>query len=93
VKHRDQSEKDFAFGPVCQPELNAIGIRSNAQIRELGWEEAYLRWVERFPVRINVNAAVAMIAAEQGIHWKAVSAQDKAKAQILVRRLRQQRSG
>jgi hypothetical protein len=76
------------FGPVCTPELRAIGIRSPEDIRQLGWEEAYLRWAERFPARINVNAAYGMIAAERGISWLKLSPADKARARAVVARLR-----
>jgi hypothetical protein len=78
------------FGPVCTPELRAVGIDSEDAIRKLGWEEAYLRWVDRFPNRVNVNAAVAMLAAEQGISWLRVSPADKGRARALVKRLRRQ---
>jgi hypothetical protein len=70
--------------------LRAVGIDSDATIRRLGWEEAYLRWVDRFPSRINVNAAVGMLAAEQGISWLHVSPADKERARALVKRLRGQ---
>lgn len=76
------------FGPVCTPELRAVGIHSAEDIRELGWEEAYLRWIERFPARINVNAAYGMLAAERGISWLELTASDKAQARSFVQRLR-----
>lgn len=76
------------FGPACLPELRACGIYSVAHIRELGWEAAYLRWVGRFPARVNVNAACAMLAAEQGISWQQVDPADKERVRRLVRRLR-----
>jgi hypothetical protein len=79
------------FGPICTPELRAVGIDSVAGIRELGWEEAYLRWVERFPARINSNAACAMIAAERGISWLKLDEEDRRSAKRLVALLRKRR--
>ncbi|MBL8174841.1 MAG: hypothetical protein JNK48_09225 [Bryobacterales bacterium] len=76
------------FGPVCTPELQLVGIESAGQIRQLGWEECFHRWVARFPNRINVNAAYGMIAAEQGIGWRCLTAEDKARAKRVVERLR-----
>ncbi|MFN7925500.1 MAG: TfoX/Sxy family DNA transformation protein [Bryobacteraceae bacterium] len=76
------------FGPVCSPELRAVGIDSVDRIRELGWEEAFLRWVEAFPSRINVNAAVGMIAAEKGVPWQAIAGTEKEVARKMVARLR-----
>ena len=78
------------FGPTCTPELQLIGIHSAAQIRELGWQEAFLRWTARFPNRINVNAAYGMISAEQGIHWQQIAEDDKQRARQLVAQLRKQ---
>ncbi len=73
------------FGPVCTPELRAVGIHSAEDIRSLGWEEAYLRWIARFPARLNVLAAYGMIAAERDVSWLKLSATDKAAAQSFVR--------
>lgn len=76
------------FGPVCTPELRAVGIHSADDIRHLGWEEAYLRWIARFPARLNVLAAYGMLAADRDVSWLKLSAADKATAQSFVRRLR-----
>lgn len=65
-----------------------MGIDSAERIRELGWEEAYLRWAESFPARINLNMAVVMIAAEQNIHWLEVTPAEKERARGVVERLR-----
>lgn len=78
------------FGPVCTPELDAAGIRTVEDIRRMGWEEAFLRWVELFPSRLNVNAATGMLAAEQGVHWLKVDPADKGRVRALVRRIRMQ---
>lgn len=75
------------IGPVCTPELWAAGVDSVERIRELGWREAYLRWVERYPSRINVNAAVGIFAAEKGIPWRSVCGEEKEEIRKLVRRL------
>ena len=80
--------RKLSFGPACTPELHAVGLTSDEEIRALGWEEAFVRWTARFPARLNVNAAYGVIAAEQGVNWLARSAEDKAKATSLVKRLR-----
>ncbi|MEQ1946698.1 MAG: TfoX/Sxy family DNA transformation protein [Bryobacteraceae bacterium] len=76
------------FGPVCTPELKAVGIHSVEDIRKLGWVEAYLLWVSRFPNRVNVNAAIGLVSAERGVAWHQISSADKQQAQALVSRLR-----
>lgn len=82
------SARHLSFGPACTPELHAVGLTSDEEIRALGWEEAFLRWTARFPARINVNAAYGMLAAERGVNWLQLSDEDKAQARRLVGRLR-----
>jgi hypothetical protein len=79
-----QTPIECAFGPVCSPELRRVGITTVEEVLELGWEEAYLRWVEEFPNRINVNAAVGMIAAVEGVHWLKVNPVEKQRARRLL---------
>lgn len=79
------------IGPVCTPELIAAGIDSAERIRELGWHEAYLRWVEMYPSRINVNAAVGIFAAQKGVPWFAIHGKEKEEVRRFVKRLRDER--
>jgi hypothetical protein len=83
-----QTPIEDAFGPVCSPELRRVGSTRVEQVIELGWEEAFLCWVEAFPNRINLNAAVGMIAAAEGVHWLKVSPSEKERARRLVSKLR-----
>lgn len=79
------------IGPACTPELIAAGVDSVERIRELGWREAYLRWVELYPSRINVNAAVGILAAEKGVPWFAIHGEEKEDVRRFVKRLRDER--
>lgn len=79
------------IGPACTPELLAAGIDSVERIRELGWREAYLRWVDAYPSRINVNAALNILAAEKGVPWFAIQGADKEEVQNFVKSLRAKR--
>ncbi|MBM3727868.1 MAG: hypothetical protein FJW40_20895 [Acidobacteria bacterium] len=76
------------LGPVCTAELAAIGITAVEQIRELGWREVCLRWVEAYPSRINLNAFTGVIGAEHGVHWQRVDPALKQEARRLIQRLR-----
>lgn len=76
------------FGPVCSPELIEVGLDSLEAIREVGWREAWLRWAERFPARVNVNAAVGMLAAEKGVPWLSIHGEEKEEVRRMVEKLR-----
>lgn len=79
------------IGRAWTPELIAAGVDSVERIRELGWREAYPRWVELYPSRINVNAAVGIFAAEKGAPWFAIHGEEKEEVRRFVERLRDQR--
>ena len=81
-------EKALNIGPICSAELSSIGIDTLEKLQDLGWEEVFLRWVEAYPERINVNAATGLIGAEEEIDWRSVPPLKKAKARALVDRLR-----
>ena len=81
-------EEGRGLGGICGRELRRAGISTLERLQELGWEEALMQWTAMFPSRINVNAAVGLIAAIQGIHWLKVSPGDKERARRMVKRLR-----
>ena len=81
-------EKALNIGPICSAELSSIGIDTVEKLQDLGWEEVFLRWIEAYPERINLNAATGLIGAEEEIDWRSVSPLKKAKARALVERLR-----
>ncbi len=57
----------------------------------MGWEEAFIRWVEAYPKQLNLNAAVGLIAKAEGLSWLKVHAADKERARLLVDALRRER--
>lgn len=72
-------------GPTCDPELASIGFTTVEDLREAGWEEVCVRWVEAFPLRLNVNAFYGVIAAVEGVDWRDLD--DGWRARALRRRL------
>jgi hypothetical protein len=48
--------------------LRAVGIATVDDLRRLGRQDAYKRWVERFPDRTHARAAYALMGAEQGVN-------------------------
>jgi len=81
--------QQIGFGPVTGAELASIGLDTPAQVRAVGWEEAFERWVEAFPHRLNVNAAVGMVSIVDDVSWLKLPARRKAAARRLVESLRE----
>lgn len=81
------------LGPTCGPELAAIGIETVDDLRELGWEEACIRWSEAFPLRLNVNAFYGIVAAIEGVDWRTLDAGWKARIRALKTRLAREAPG
>jgi hypothetical protein len=78
-------------GPITSGELASIGLETVEAVAALGWEEAFVRWVEAYPERLNVNAAVGLVAVVRGVSWLHVTPNDKARARSLVDALRRER--
>jgi hypothetical protein len=76
------------MGPLTASELATIGIDTVERLVAMGWEEAFDRWVEAYPERLNVNAAVGLLAAENGVSWLKLNGSDKARARAKVDRIR-----
>jgi hypothetical protein len=82
-----------AMGPITAAELSSLGIASVEKVREMGWREVFLIWIEAYPERLNVNAAVGLAAAEEGISWQKLSPSSKERVRTLVSNLRRARRG
>jgi hypothetical protein len=76
------------IGPVTAREFARLGIHTVEELRELGWKEACLLWVERFPARINLNAFRSVIGAIYGADWNRIPPDEDADAQRTVKELR-----
>lgn len=76
------------FGPVILPELASLGVTTIAQLERLGASEVLRRWVERYPERLNLHAAVALVATLEGASWTRISPAGKATARRIVAELR-----
>ena len=76
---------------ITEVELESLGLGSSARIATMGWEAAFIRWVEAYPERLNLNAAVGLIAKAKGTSWLKVRVTDKERARALVDALRRER--
>lgn len=85
---RSALENARNLGTLTARELNRAGIHSLEELRSLGWEEAFARWVEHSPERLNLNAATALIGAIEDVDWREVRAEDKARARKLISALK-----
>lgn len=75
------------LGPTCDPELASIGIHTLDDLRDLGWEEACVRWAEAYPLRLNVNAFYGVVAAIEGVDWRDLDQGWRARVRALKTRL------
>lgn len=76
------------LGPASAREFAALGVRTLEHLRELGWREACLLWVERFPARINLNAFRSVVGAIYDVPWNRIPPDEEAAVQRLLRELR-----
>ncbi|HBY59099.1 MAG TPA: hypothetical protein DEH78_04715 [Solibacterales bacterium] len=58
------------LGPVTGAELRALGIATIERLRELGWQEAWALWRERFPERAHLIAGYAIAGAAEDADWR-----------------------
>ncbi|MDX2150686.1 MAG: TfoX/Sxy family DNA transformation protein [Bryobacteraceae bacterium] len=58
------------LGPVSGEELRALGIDTLERLRELGWQEAWAQWRERFPERRHLVAGYALAGAVEDADWR-----------------------
>lgn len=79
------------LGPITGAELSSLGLDGAEVIAALGWEEVFLRWIEAYPGRLNLNAAYGLIAAVEGVDWRQISPAERQRARALVASLRRGR--
>ena len=76
------------IGPVTAREFASLGVFTLEQLMDLGWREACLLWVERYPERINLNAFRSVIGAIHNVDYNQIPPQDDVEAVQLVPSLR-----
>lgn len=75
------------LGPTTDPELASLGFTTVEALQQAGWEEVCLRWVEAYPLRLNVNAFYGVIAAVEEVDWRDLDEGWRARARALRDRL------
>jgi DNA transformation protein len=66
------------LGAACERDLPKVGIRTPADLLDVGAVEAYLRLREALP-RINLMYLYALHAAIEDLHWRDVDEATKAR--------------
>lgn len=86
---KKKSEKiGLNLGPKTTEEMASIGIKSLVQIRRIGWEKAFRKLIAKYPERLNLNMASALIGAELGMDWRVIPRQHKEDAKALIKALK-----
>jgi len=67
------------LGPKSVLWLAEVGINSADELREVGAIVAYRRLKHWNPRMVGLNALYAMHAALEGVHWRAIDAETKAR--------------
>ena len=66
------------IGPKTLARLGKVGIKTLADLRDVGSLDAYRRLKFRFPREVSLNALYALEAALLGCHWRDLPAGCKA---------------
>lgn len=69
-------------------ELRRVGISTREELVEMGWQEAWARLIERYPGRLNRNAAYGLAAAVMGVDWRELPPEVKAEVLALSQQFR-----
>ncbi|MDX1453063.1 MAG: TfoX/Sxy family protein [Oleiphilaceae bacterium] len=65
------------LGPKSEQQLNAIGIHTEAQLRELGAVGAFMRLREQGGFKPSLNFLYALVGALNDQHWIDVAQQER----------------
>lgn len=72
------------LGPATGNELRSVGIDTVEKLKSMGWEKAFLRWVELYPYRLKVVVACVLIGAVEDCKYHEIDPELKAEAKRLV---------
>lgn len=72
------------LGPKSAQWLREVGIGTEAELRAVGAVDAYRRLKHWNPRLVSLNALYGLHAALNGLHWRAVDAETKARLRAEV---------
>ena len=72
------------LGPATGNELRSLGIDTVEKLKSMGWEKAFVRWIELYPYRLKVVAACVLIGAIEECKYHEIDPELKAEAKRLV---------
>ena len=88
MSRRTPVEEARNLGPITVAEFSTLGVVDLEQIKEVGWEDFCIKYVEFFPERLNLNAFYAIIGAIYDQDWREIDSDLKLQAQKLQKRLK-----
>jgi uncharacterized protein YdeI (YjbR/CyaY-like superfamily) len=75
------------LGPTTGNELRSIGIDTLEKLQAIGWEKAFIRWIELYPNRLKLVVACVVIGAVEDCLYHDIDPELKAEAKRLVQEL------
>lgn len=81
-------ERAPGLGPRMGAELRRVGIATREELLEIGWQEAWVRLIEKYPGRLNRNAAYGLAAAVLDVDWRRLPAEVKQEVLVMAQQLR-----
>lgn len=88
MQKRIPIEKARNLGPTTAAEIKSLGFCFLDEIETIGWESFCVRWIERFPERLNLNAFTAVIGALEDCDWRELDSELKDEARQLIREIK-----
>ena len=68
--------------------MRRVGIATKEELIAVGWQEAWARLIERYPGRLNRNAAYGLAAAVLEMDWRELPVEVKAEVLALSQQFR-----
>lgn len=72
------------LGPTTGNELRSIRIDTVEKLKAMGWEKAFVRWIELYPYRLKVVVACVLIGAVEDCKYHEIDPELKSEAKRLV---------
>jgi hypothetical protein len=81
-------EQAKGLGPTMGGELRRVGIATREELAAIGWQEAWARLIEKYPGRLNRNAAYGLAAAVLDVDWRQLPAEVRQEVLALSQQFR-----
>jgi hypothetical protein len=76
------------LGPMTGAEFRTLGIETVEQLKSLGWEKAFMMWINHYPHRLHTMAGYAVIGAVHDQAYKKLDPEYKAEIKSFIKDLK-----